>query len=167
MNVATQEPKKKVEVGIFVLADQHKSPYIKEGTENTAHPEHLSAPRLLRVPNTGKRIIPHEEAGYIDVPIRYIHNETEIDLAEQKKKGYPDVMAHNSMDDIYFENGTLVVANDGSTRTLFRYLTENIENRDAPNRPGNLPAPLYYRHNEEKNSERILDKYDTINKVRS
>lgn len=155
----------KIETAIFVLKDQRPSGFIKEGTQGTRNEEELSAPLSLRIPSTGVRVENMPDGRVKYVPIRYIYNCPEIDIDKQealKAKPSNDL----DTDQIYFKNGVLAVANDGDTQTLFRYMTENIEFEDAPNRPSNAKAaPLYYRHNKEKIAEEILKNHALISRA--
>lgn len=154
----------KVDMAIFMLTDQRPSGFIKEGTENTRYPEELTAPLRLRVPNTGVRVEKDKDGRTRHVRIRYIKNCPTIDVEQQRKDGWEP---NNDLetDQIYFLNGTLAVVNDGDGRTLYEFLTQNIEFADAPNRPSDADAPLYYRHNKEKLAEEVLKNHTLISKA--
>lgn len=159
-----KEKQPKIETAIFVLKDQRPSGFIKEGTQGTRHEEELSAPLRLRMPNTGVRVHKEPNGSTTHIRIRYIKNCPEIDVELQDKKGYKPSNDLET-DQIYFLSGVLPVANDGETKTLFRFMTENIEFEEAPNRPENAETPLYYRHNKEKISEEILKNHALISKA--
>ena len=159
-----KERQPKIETAIFVLRDQRPSGFIKEGTEGTRHEEELSAPLRLRMPNTGMRVKREVDGSLTYVPIRYIKGSSEIDVEVQNAKGHKPSNDLET-DQIYFLSGVLAVANDGETKSLFRFMTENIEYAEAPNRPGNAEAPLYFRHNKEKIAEDILKNHALISRA--
>lgn len=117
-----KEPK----VRIFELTDQQNSTYKLEGSDDV----YLRAPHRRIIPSTSIWVNP-KNGEY--TRIRYIKGvqEIEVDIQETKKRK-PNLAT--GADAIVFEQGKLVVVEEGDGKTLCEYLTKCSLNESNPDR---------------------------------
>ena len=128
------ESEEKVPVIFIELSDKRTSGFILDGTEGTPHQVELDSPSVRFIPNVGYR-----KGVKIDVVngkkvetrynerIRYIRNETEISMSEQKRLGIePNPQAKE--DKILIEKGFATIAREGSDVGLFDFILQSYYN---------------------------------------
>lgn len=131
---------KKVETIVLEWINQRDSGYRRDDMKGSPLEGRITCGSQCGIPNTGKMaktITETDKNGkpvekIVFVPIRYIKGCDEIEIAEQKKRGY-EPNAIKTEDKIYLNKGTAVVKDEGD-RAFFKYISNVFYNEDAPNR---------------------------------
>jgi hypothetical protein len=126
-------------VVIYVLTDQAPSGFIKEGTEKTDNPVHLTAPKSYRLPPTSTRVAIEDGVRKFK-KTRWIKGHDEIDVEVQDKA---KVLPNPTEDLIWFENGILQVRKDGGDLGLYRFLSTHAHNETNKDRPASAGKPIF------------------------
>lgn len=124
---------------IFVeVYDRRDSGFIRDQTEGTPFEERLNCPSKLNIPNISFR---KASDGKSNERIRYILGENEISLQRQKELQIEPNPSPKT-DKIVIENGTMTVANEGSTMGLYAFLNDCFWNATNPKR-SDKATPLF------------------------
>lgn len=123
---------------IIRLTDVAESNWIKEGTENTQHPEYLSAPSLYCImPYCKVALYKNEkdkaEGRYTLEDIRYIQGCNSLDVKWQKENGIEP--SQDKKDNIWIQGGTETFLRVGSDAVLYDYIRLYQGNANNPHRP--------------------------------
>lgn len=167
--VKSKSKKEKLPTLFIELFDQRDSGWILDGTESTNKPVKLTAPSAEFIPNRGFRLVKGNnpatgQAEWFNEEIRYIKNQRELSVEQQKIKGiYP---SKNKLEDkIIVKGGNFSVTREGSFIGLYDYLLCVFYNSTNPNRPSS--AKKIYKvvevgKNEEEFNEQEIAIADAI-----
>lgn len=134
------------------LIDQRPSGFVLEGTTGAADDERISAPNKYFLLTQSVVKEPTKDGGYRYRNIRHISGCETIYVDEQKAQG---VTPNPELDQIVFENGLLLVANEGRDRSKFAYLMACEFNFNNPHRPEHA-EPKFRVIEKEKKAEQFL-----------
>lgn len=122
---------KEQKIRVFEIVDQQNSNYILEGTENT-DPVRLTSAALHRVPNRSVMVIKRDGRKIFE-PIRYIRGCHSISVREQDEMGFKPNQQVGA-DELFFENGKLILVDDGEMATICNYFDHCAFNVSNENR---------------------------------
>lgn len=146
------EKKPPAPVMYIELCDKRNSGFVKNGTEGTPFHDELNCPNMTWLPNSGfKGIKDGDTETIIFKEIRWIKNCNTIDKEEQDRR---NVKPNPYEDKIPVEKGFATVVRDGSTISLYDYLTSVFYSENAEFRPETL-SPLYRIVQLDKKAEEI------------
>lgn len=138
------------------LIDQRPSGYVLEGSTGLEEGDRISAPNMyfLKTESVVKEV--SEDGGYKYRKIRHIEGCETIFVDEQVRAG---IIPNPDRDKIVFDNGLLLVANEGLDRSRYAYLLACEFNENNPNRPGTA-IPKFRVIEKEKEAEKFLISLD-------
>lgn len=142
---------KKVDTIILEWINQRDSGYRRDDMKGSPLEGRITCGSQCGIPNTGKmakKIIEDGKEKIVYVPIRYIKGCDEIEISEQKKRGY-EPNAIKTEDKIYLTKGAALVKDEGD-RAFFKYLSNVFYNEDAPMRSKRAVALFRIAKKEEK-----------------
>jgi len=162
--------KAKPPVIFLELCEKRNSGFVKHGTDGTAFHEELNCPNISWIPSRGLGAVKEMQNGVettVYKELRWIKNCNTIELDEQEKRNFkPNYFE----DKIPFEKGFATVVRDGSTISLYDYITKAFWNKSNPDRSESADA-IYQVMQLDKQAEEInesdIEMADAIKLVES
>jgi hypothetical protein len=142
------------------LTEKRNSGFVKQGTEGTSFHEELNCPNISWIPNSGFRAVEEDHNGVkttVFKEVRWIKNCPTIDKEDQERR---NIKPNPFEDKIPFEKGFATVVRNGSTISLYDYLTDVFFNENSIGRPETADA-IYKIMQLDKQAEEI-DESDIV-----